>query len=78
MFMHAISEITEKNFVQKKPNATRHYYQVAQSLTDDKVYKREIEPLLQISDNSPKTILALDVYRTDITKEDITIVGITD
>lgn len=78
MFIDAISDRTEINFVHKKPNGKRHYYQVAQSLTDDKVYKREIEPLLQISDNSPKTILALDVYRTDITKEDITIVGITD
>lgn len=69
---------SEIDFVVRKPTGEQHYYQVIQSLIDEKVYKREIAPLLQIPDNFPKTILTLDTYRTGITKEGITIVEITD
>lgn len=78
VFVGTLPDGSEIDFVARKPNGEQHYYQVTQSLIDDKVYKREITPLLQIPDNFPKTILTLDTYRTGITKEGITIVGITD
>lgn len=78
VFVGTLPDGSEIDFVARKPTGEQHYYQVTQSLIDDKVYKREIAPLLQIPDNFPKTILTLDTYRTGITKEGITIVGITD
>lgn len=78
VFVGTLPDGSEIDFVARKPTGEQHYYQVAQSLIDEKVYKREIAPLLQIPDNFPKTILTLDTYRTGITKEGITIVGITD
>lgn len=78
VFVGTLPDGSEIDFVARKPTGEQHYHQVTQSLIDDKVYKREIAPLLQIPDNFPKTILTLDTYRTGITKEGITIAGITD
>ena len=78
VFAGTLPNESEIDFVARKPTGEQHYYQVTQSIIAGKVYEREITPLLQIPDNFPKTILTLDTYRTDITKEGIIIVGITD
>ena len=73
VFAGTLPKGSEIDFVARKPTGEQHYYQVTQSLIDGKVYKRKIAPLLQIPDNFPKTILTLNTYRTEITKEGITI-----
>lgn len=41
-----------------------HYFQVAQTVLDENTLKRELEPLQNIKDNYPKTLLSLDVVGT--------------
>ena len=49
----------EVNFVAENPNVIK-YYQVTQTLADDKVKQREIRSLESISDNYEKIILTMD------------------
>lgn len=35
-----------------------HYYQVAQTVLDEETLKRELEPLQNVKDNYPKTLLS--------------------
>lgn len=53
--------LTEVDFIAEKNNRL-HYYQVTASLIDENTFKREINPLQNISDNYPKTILTLDRF----------------
>lgn len=53
--------LTEVDFIAEKNNRL-HYYQVTTSLIDENTFKREINPLQNISDNYPKTILTLDRF----------------
>ncbi|WP_277725259.1 ATP-binding protein [Bifidobacterium catulorum] len=62
--------------------ATRHqhreYFQIAQTLTDDRVFEREISPLRALNDSFPKTILTYDHVRNGITSDGIRITSIPD
>ena len=49
----------EVDFVAENPNVIK-YYQVTQTLSDDKVKQREIRSLENISDNYEKIILTMD------------------
>lgn len=49
----------EVDFVAIK-NGELRYFQVAQTTLDEKVLKRELEPLRKINDNYPKILLTLD------------------
>ena len=52
-------EKQEVDFVASRGDKT-HYYQVAQTVLDERVLKRELSPLQSIEDNYPKTLLTLD------------------
>ncbi|MCL2438249.1 MAG: ATP-binding protein [Coriobacteriia bacterium] len=53
----------EIDFVASKDEET-HYYQVAQTVLAESTLERELDPLLTLSDNHPKTLLTLDVVGT--------------
>ncbi len=50
----------EIDFVAERSNIDRIYIQVAATIHDDAVYKREIRPLLEIGDHYRKFLLSLD------------------
>lgn len=54
----------------------KKYYQVSQTLMDEKVRERELAPLKAISDNYEKTVLAMD--KTHITDYEVIKLGISD
>lgn len=56
----------EIDFVVQKPNNEREYYQVAFTINDEKIYKREISAFSNIKDNYPKYLLTLDFDNTSI------------
>lgn len=56
----------------------RAYYQVTQSLIDERVFEREITPLRAIGDSFPKFILTYDHARNGITTDGIHIQSIPD
>ncbi|PWG66503.1 AAA+ family ATPase [Bifidobacterium callitrichidarum] len=56
----------------------RAYYQVTQSLIDEKVFEREIAPLRAVGDSFPKFILTYDHARGGITSDGIHIVSVMD
>ncbi len=56
----------EIDFVVQKPNNKREYYQVAFTVNDEKIYKREISAFSNIKDNYPKYLLTLDFDKTNI------------
>lgn len=56
----------EIDFVVQKPNNEREYYQVAFTVNDEKIYKREISTFKNIKDNYPKYLLSLDFDNTNI------------
>ena len=56
----------------------REYFQIAQTLTDDRVFEREISPLRALNDSFPKTILTYDHVRNGITSDGIRITSIPD
>ncbi len=56
----------EIDFVVQKPNNEREYYQVAFTVNDEKIYKREISAFSNIKDNYPKYLLTLDFDNTSI------------
>jgi predicted AAA+ superfamily ATPase len=55
-------KITDKeiDFVAQKPAGRVEYYQVSQSVKDEKTLSRELEPLRLIKDNYPKFLLTRD------------------
>ena len=63
----------EVDFIAKKDNK-RIYIQVSYLLYDEKVIKREFEPLLKIRDNYPKYVLSMD--KLDFSREGIEHVNI--
>lgn len=73
-----ITDGSEVDFIARKPNNEQQYIQVTQSLSEESVYKRELAPLQQITDNFSKTILTYDGIQTGITAEGIRIVKLTD
>lgn len=60
----------EVDFVAIK-NGQPEYYQVAQTVMDELVLKRELEPLRKIQDNYPKYLLTLDELFSDMNYEGI-------
>ncbi|MBQ3834138.1 MAG: ATP-binding protein, partial [Elusimicrobia bacterium] len=50
----------EIDFVAKKPGGLIEYYQVAQTVRDEKILERELKPLQMLKDNYPKFILSRD------------------
>jgi len=56
----------EIDFVVQKPNNEREYYQVAYTINDEKIYKREISAISYIKDNYPKFLLTLDFDNINI------------
>lgn len=50
VFVGTLPNGSEIDFVARKPTEKQHYYQATKSLIGDKVYRREIAPLMQISD----------------------------
>ena len=54
----------------------KKYYQVSQTLMDEKVRERELAPLKAISDNYEKTVLSMD--KTHITNYEVIKLGISD
>lgn len=57
---------------------SRAYYQVTQTLVDDRVFEREIAPLRAVGDSFAKTILTYDHARGGITSDGIRITAIPD
>jgi predicted AAA+ superfamily ATPase len=57
-----IGKIADKeiDFVAQKPAAQIEYYQVSQSVMDEKALSRELEPLRLVKDNYPKFLLSRD------------------
>jgi predicted AAA+ superfamily ATPase len=55
----------------------KQYFQVALSVVDETVLRRELSALLAIQDNYPKTILTMD-YHIDETNQGIRLVNILD
>ncbi len=56
----------EIDFIVKKPNNEREYYQVAFTVNDEKTFEREISAFRNIKDNYPKYLLTLDFDTTNI------------
>ena len=54
-------DATEIDFVARK-NDDVFYYQVTASMVEETTFEREINPLKNINDNHPKTILTLDRF----------------
>jgi len=50
----------EVDFIVQKANNERAYYQIAYTLNDEKIFKREVSSLRNIRDNYPKYLLTLD------------------
>lgn len=55
---------TEVDFVAVRQNQTE-YFQVSASILDENTLTRELEPLKQIKDNYPKSVITLDDYTSD-------------
>lgn len=53
----------EIDFVAMNENG-QHYYQVAQTVLDERTLQRELEPLRALDDNYPKALLTLDAIGT--------------
>lgn len=54
----------------------RHYFQVCESLADEKTRERELAPLRAIHDSFPKTVITLDRFHEGVTADGITIVPV--
>lgn len=67
----------EIDFVAQR-GANRLYVQVAQTLLDERVYKREIAPLEGLRDSFPKLVLTLDRYRSGVTNTGVRICNVVD
>lgn len=65
VFVGALSS-AEIDFVAQR-GAERQYVQVTQTLLDDRVYQREVDPLEEVRDSFPKLVVTLDRYRTGVT-----------
>ena len=68
---------SEVDFVASKLDQ-REYIQVAQTMVDPAVHRRELEPLRSIGDAFPRAVLTLDPYSAGITKDGIRIINIID
>lgn len=55
----------ECDFIAKK-NRIYSYIQVAMSISDDDVFKREMEVFKKINDNYPKALFTMDIINQDI------------
>jgi predicted AAA+ superfamily ATPase len=50
----------EVDFIVQKANNEREYYQIAYTVNDEKIFKREVSSFRNIRDNYPKYLLTLD------------------
>lgn len=69
---------SEIDFIARKGTGERCYFQVTQSLVEDKTYERELAPLRKLKDSFPKTVLTLNGFRSGITEDGIRIARLTD
>lgn len=67
----------EIDFVADKPQG-REYFQVTETMADQRTYERELEPFKNLTDAWPKTVLTTDRLNCGVTKDGVNVVNVID